>query len=403
MKIREVVFNNFRSFRGEHRISFVNPVTQLVNPVTVLAGANGSGKTTLLSAIGEMLGYVLEPDKPGELIREAMSSDSFIGMEIELSTQDLGENGDSKVKDAQNPVTSLEFQTTETLYIAVGSRNLAPEAFESHQEHLVCDLRELAEQRGDARRAPRAWKPRRKFASIGKRLQNAVARMHKGEYQLMGGFLFFPHDRRLAAVSGGPIEPPPEDRRWRFQFSSDDRWMGSLEQFWVWQNYLDLEGGAPENTHLARFVDSVRHILGERRPIYIKQGRVWITPEYQLSESRNGAERFAGMPYTISGVRLDQLPSGEQQVLLLFGELARRRRLGAVIAIDEVENSLHPTLQRLAMWNLHEIARNWQAQVMVTTHSLEVIHTVRGSAFVNLDYPDNTFDLPLPDFQAELA
>jgi predicted ATPase len=96
-------------------------------------------------------------------------------------------------------------------------------------------------------------------------------------------------------------------------------------------------------------------------------------------------------------VNLDQLPSGEQQVLLLFGELARRRREGAVIMIDEIENSLHPTLQRLVMWNLRRITREWDAQVIVATHSLEVINAVRGGAFINLDYPEDRFDLPVPD------
>jgi predicted ATPase len=72
-----------------------------------------------------------------------------------------------------------------------------------------------------------------------------------------------------------------------------------------------------------------------------------------------------------------------------------------VIAIDEVENSLHPTLQRLAMWNLHRIAREWDAQVIVATHSWEVIHTVRGGAFLNLDYPEDHFDQPIPDQEYE--
>jgi len=105
----------------------------------------------------------------------------------------------------------------------------------------------------------------------------------------------------------------------------------------------------------------------------------------------------------LTQVRLDQLPSGEQQALLLFGELARRRRAGAVIGIDEVENSLHPTLQRLVMWNLHRIARAWEAQVIVATHSLEVIHSVRGGAFINLDFPEDRFNLPTPVNDGEAA
>jgi predicted ATP-dependent endonuclease of OLD family len=113
------------------------------------------------------------------------------------------------------------------------------------------------------------------------------------------------------------------------------------------------------------------------------------------------------LPYKIDGeevsVLLNSLPSGEQQVLLLLGELTRRRRQGAVIAIDEVEDSLHPTLQRLVMWNLNRLAREWDAQVIVTTHSLEIINTVRGGAFLNLDYPTDQFNLPLDSNADEAA
>lgn len=99
-------------------------------------------------------------------------------------------------------------------------------------------------------------------------------------------------------------------------------------------------------------------------------------------------------------IQLDQLPSGEQQTRLMYGEPARRRRPSAVIAIDEVENSLHPTLQRQVMGNLHTIAREWDAQVIVATHSLEVIHGARGGAFINLDYPEDRFDVPVVEAQA---
>ena len=141
---------------------------------------------------------------------------------------------------------------------------------------------------------------------------------------------------------------------------------------------------------MPNFVRSVENILGENRRIFIEEGRVRVTTPYQV----------AGEAVS---VRFDQLPSGEQQVLLLLGELARRRREGAVIAIDEIENSLHPTLQRLLVWNLNQLAREWDAQVIVTTHSLEVINSVRGSAFINLDYPDDRFNLPAPATTGEAA
>lgn len=136
------------------------------------------------------------------------------------------------------------------------------------------------------------------------------------------------------------------------------------------------------------FVASVEDILGQDRRITVNEGRVTVPVSW-----RNNGET--------ARVRLDQLPSGEQQVLLLFGELARRRRKGAIIAIDEIENSLHPTLQRLVMWNLRKLAQEWDAQVIVTTHSREIINTVRGGAFINLDYPGDRFDLPITNGKAK--
>lgn len=43
MRIRELYFHNFRSFRGERAISFVEPLTNRARALTVLAGSNGSG------------------------------------------------------------------------------------------------------------------------------------------------------------------------------------------------------------------------------------------------------------------------------------------------------------------------------------------------------------------------
>src|SRR5690606_7723559 len=136
-----------------------------------------------------------------------------------------------------------------------------------------------------------------------------------------------------------------------YRFSNQDQWKGSLEQLWVWQNYLDLEQSTADRHNIEPFVKLVEDVLGKDRRITIKEGRVTVPAGW----GDNGES---------PRVHLDQLPSGEQQVLLLFGELARRRRPGVVIAIDEIENSLHPTLQRLVMWNLRKIAREWDAQVI---------------------------------------
>ncbi|PKO23760.1 MAG: hypothetical protein CVU38_02355 [Chloroflexi bacterium HGW-Chloroflexi-1] len=363
MRIREIVFTDFRAFRGERRISFVDEVTGEIRPVSVLAGSNGSGKTTIMDAIEALLGFVLEPDSPNRLVEEAFET-GLIHLEVELSPAE-GPNGQR---------TLMDDPPLRTLHIAVGRRNLAPSSPERSWPNLYCRLVQRGVQ----------GQPFVRKSPLAERLRKAVSAMHQGQADLYGGFIYFPHDRRLGASKGGPIEPPPAARQWRFRFSETDRWQGSLEQLWVWQNYLDLEQGKADHPNLAPFVTTVEAVLGASRGIAIQEGRV-LVPTGWRDELGNPAQ-----------VRLDQLPSGEQQVLLLFGELARRRRAGAVIGIDEVENSLHPTLQRLVIWNLHRIAREWNAQVIVATHSLEVINSVRGGAFINLDFPEDRFNLPAP-------
>lgn len=371
MRIRELLFKDFRSFRGERRITFTDPLTSLVRPVTVLAGSNGSGKTTILDTIEALLAFVLEPDNPSDIITEAFET-SLICMQVELSAREL--TGDDE---QPGMLDFFDIDAPSFLHIVVGRRDLAPRSPDREWPNLFCRLVQRGVQ----------GPPFVRQNVLAEKLRKSVSLMHQGKAELRGGLLYFPHNRQLGATRGGPIEPPPEERTWRLHFSSSDRWQGSLEQLWVWQNYLDLERGSTERKHLTPFVASVQSILGKGRTILVREGRALASAGW----SANGN--------SVSLIQLDQLPSGEQQTLLLFGELARRRRQGVVIAIDEVENSLHPTLQRQVMGNLHAIAREWDAQVIVATHSLEVIHSVRGGAFINLDFPEDRFDLPVVEVQ----
>jgi len=92
--------------------------------------------------------------------------------------------------------------------------------------------------------------------------------------------------------------------------------------------------------------------------------------------------------------RLDQLSGGERNLLALTGDLARRlaiatptgdspRDAEAVILIDEVEQHLHPALQRKIVPALQRAFP--KAQLIVTTHSPQVLSSVPASAVVLLD------------------
>jgi energy-coupling factor transporter ATP-binding protein EcfA2 len=368
MRIREIVLTNVRSFRGERRISFVDPLLDVVRAVTVLAGSNGSGKTTILDAIYGLLEFIESDFKPNDFVSEVLET-GFVCLTLEVGKDEWGDIEQINVGEEGAPEGHIIF-----LCIAVGRRKLAPDNYEQLWPFLFAYLKNDSE--------------RPKLITKGPYCLDV---QHTGRIKdHFGGLLYFPYDCQLGRYAGGPIEPPSSQKSWLSRFSSTNKWKGSLEQFWVWQNYLDLEQrylsengstGAPP-ARMAPYVERVENILGEGRKISILEGRAWVSMAWQ-----NG-----GQP---AKVRLDQLPSGEKQSLLLFGEMARWRSqlLGGVLIIDEIENSLHPTLQRLVMWNLKTLAREWDIQVIVATHSLEIIQTVRGSAFVNLDYPEDQFSL----------
>jgi energy-coupling factor transporter ATP-binding protein EcfA2 len=348
MRIRDIIFRDFRSFRGEKRVSFVDPLTDQVRPITVIAGTNGTGKTTILDTIEGLLKFVqlkLQAQPPNPAIQVEFISEiyetrhtiqSSVSMSVEFSAADL-----------LQPLTN----EPETLNVIIGNRGT------NDSSHFI----------------GRFWpnfQVEISNTSLIEELRQVMVNQRKDPQY--GGLLYFPHNRQLASLSGGVIEPPPTNKNeWLFRFSNADQWKGSLEQFWVWQNYLDLEEGTAHQ-QLESFVKTVENILGDDRRITVQKGRARVSVPWSMNG--NGEK-----------VSLNQLPSGEQKILLLFGELTRRRRSGIVIAIDEPESSLHPTLQRRVVHQLRQIANEWNAQIILATHSLEILQSVHESEILFLD------------------
>ncbi|MGH9841007.1 MAG: AAA family ATPase [Blastocatellia bacterium] len=111
MRIREIYFHNVRSFRGEHRISFVNPLTGEARPVIVIAGTNGSGKTTIFEAIEALLWFAVGASVPDINILAEIKQTGLVCLALEISPKDyLGE------------INSPD----QILHIVVGRKDLVP-------------------------------------------------------------------------------------------------------------------------------------------------------------------------------------------------------------------------------------------------------------------------------------
>jgi len=328
MKLREVRAQNIRNFGPDALpVRFIDEATGRVRALTVLVGSNGSGKTTLLELIlggclyasgGEL--YVL-PDEVGVASLKifmsclARASAAFF-MLMEVPANDAPAHATRQIP--------LDFRGR-------GSEVMIP--MPGGTQHIWADY------------------------------------MHPASKAMKeGGILSFPASRSLPAQARAEISRPALSHAWLYRYAPSDGWEGSLEQLWVWQNYLDLEAQQAGRPSLMPFVTTIEEILGHGQKIKIQGGEVWI-------------ER----PQAGDRVRPHELPAGEQQVLLIFGEIVRRLRPGAIVLIDELEMNLHPGLQRVVLHHLRRLAQRHDLQVIVTTHSLEIVAACDPSEIVNLD------------------
>ena len=81
MKISQILFKDWRCFKGEEKISFS---TDRLKPISVVYGTNGSGKTTILNAVLWALWDVFTPDflLPDELVNTSVFDSTSAGKKV---------------------------------------------------------------------------------------------------------------------------------------------------------------------------------------------------------------------------------------------------------------------------------------------------------------------------------
>jgi len=72
---------------------------------------------------------------------------------------------------------------------------------------------------------------------------------------------------------------------------------------------------------------------------------------------------------------LNQLSSGQKEILMTYTHLEKLRPSGSIILFDEPELHLHPTLQRRVIEHLHRVLAQGNNQIWVATHSEEIVDT----------------------------
>lgn len=160
--------------------------------------------------------------------------------------------------------------------------------------------------------------------------------------------LYFPYYRRMRSNPGEQIHREDITYRWLYRYEAVDTFAGSLNSYFVWLDYAEPE----LFEQMKKFVNDIVLPAGKRiSGVMRKKLQTMI-------ELPDGTQH-----------PLEQLSSGEQNLLIILLELRRRLTPGSIVLIDEIENSLHPAFQHRLGTALKKLQREIPFQLIVTTHA----------------------------------
>jgi energy-coupling factor transporter ATP-binding protein EcfA2 len=337
MRIQSVHLRNVRSIR-ELDLDFRDEATGEVRMRTVIAGSNGSGKTTLLETIFALCGMVTNGDLDGWL-RE-MKGAYACAVLADLDSLWAG--------------VDPAFDTSATLSLFVADNGFP-----------VPNGPYLGWTRLDERTAFHAYSQAH-WEAWTHQLRN----LRNSDNAPGDGLLYIPslHRSYLEPRQPGVIRAEKTPYQWIYRFNVNERWEGSLESYLIYLDWLDHRNGEMPGDRFDKFVAVANEFLLDKRITGVNDDiRVEIVTD-------------SGVPLTIP-----ELSAGEQQVLMLLGEIQRRIHRGSVILIDEPEIHLHPAWQYQFIQALTALCRQYNAQMIVTTHSEDTARAVFPFEYVELD------------------
>ena len=344
MKISHIVIENFRAIKALD--------LPLDPQLTVLVGNNAAGKTTILDAIAVGLGAILTrlPNVKG----------------IKLSQNDIRQE-----PAAQNQVPKPAPYARVTL---------------ESQDGIIWDC---TAKRDQNKRTIQAIPPDKKLGELYQFLENIINDVQDGKPTRLPVIAYYGTDRAVSS----PLQRNFNKNFNRFKalenaLVATQRFQTMIEWF-AFQEDIERREQAKRRDFEYRWpvLESVRQAICHMMPgcynphTSINPLHLIVTFEY-----------IKGHQETLS---LNQLSDGYRTTLALVMDLARRMAQAnphlhdkailqseAIVLIDEVDLHLHPMWQQQVLVDLMSTFPN--AQFMVTTHSQQVLTTVKPEHIVLL-------------------
>jgi len=347
MRVKSLYLENVRGL-PPIALDFVDPVTEQIRPRTVIAGSNGTGKTTILGTICTLVNLVVtRPEEP----LETWLTPNQVRVKLELRDMPT----------LSHPQPRYRFPAGWSLAVAIGPESwLSQTRFEAPYRISIT---------GDS---PYNWRyvhhdEPGSFISLTWPIRREWMEVERPTT------LYFPSERReLVAKEKGEIIAEGREHEWAWRFSDSKRWEGSLESFLVAMDYRDLMAQKEGRTgagQFQQFLGVVNRFLESKQIVGVDQ------ESFRVQIEGGNGKTFS----------IDELSSGEKQILLMLGEIQRRISQGSLLLIDEPEIHLHPQWQRLLVNALTDLCTVHETQMILTTHSEEVANAVYGHELILLD------------------
>ena len=337
MKIHRIILKNVRNF-VDFDYTFEDGWTGKIPEALLLIGPNGSGKTTILDTIAELwqlFFYFLQETEPVKVPKGILA---LPGIVIAIG------------------ITGIDDQSTWILYRGKDTPKLSgfPQIHPSHRIYAsqtyahgpTLSIKYAAPEETDFSSSPTT-----KQLEWQQRWSTMLTENMLGKLQNLSNIVYFQSDSRqlLPVEEKFSIQPEPEEYRWLARYEPTISRKGSL------QNYLyNLK--VVDETTFQQIVDEAN--------------------EFVTGKQLNGFDRRTGdlMVKMENGNEhsINDLSSGEKQVLLMLATITRWLRPGGIVLIDEPDLHLHPTLTTAFVSHLRRMIKEKGGQLIIASHATEL-------------------------------
>lgn len=346
MKIKECSFNQVRGL-PPITIDFTDPVSGQARMRTVIAGSNGSGKTTILEVIVQLLAMIEHKN---------LNWFAFDQATLQLVVEDFPVDSDDTL------FIRLNAETTKEVTVWIGAEPTiknSPHPVGIKGGYLV-----------------------HFFNSTDLIREQKIQQAEQGVVDYPTCVYFPSEHRQLQKKQTGQVIAEATPYQWIYRFSDSQQWQGSLESFLVAMYFRDLIA-LSDDYQQSNNKNGKVHTTGEFKQFIAIINRFLANKQIVGVDRQTFRIQVQGTNGQSYGI--DQLSSGEKQIVLLLGEIQRRIRRGSIILIDEPELHLHPRWQRQLVQALTDFCATFDAQLIITTHSEEIAQAVYEHELILLD------------------